>query len=253
MLAVVSVLVIVTLSLLITRVATVALTLTGMSREDARFQARSALTGTGFTTRLAEDVMSHPVRRRIVMLLMLVGSAGFVTAVATLLLSFTGAQSTGDGLRRAAILLVGLLFLLWVFRSRVADRWLSRIIERLLRRWGNLHQRDQTALLRLARGWLVAELAVAPEDWIAGRTLAEMDLPHEGVLVLGIERTDGRYVGAPKGSARIHPGDVLVLYGSEEVLEALDTRPRGEAGDQDRQATRSAFRRKVEEEVARDG
>jgi hypothetical protein len=72
MAAVVTLLIIVTLSLLVTRIATVALTLTGMSREQARFQARSALTGTGFTTSEAEEVTNHPVRRRIVLFLMLV-------------------------------------------------------------------------------------------------------------------------------------------------------------------------------------
>lgn len=43
---IVIVIVIVTLGLLVTRIATVALTMTGMSLEHARFQARSAFTGT---------------------------------------------------------------------------------------------------------------------------------------------------------------------------------------------------------------
>lgn len=64
-----------------------------MSRESARFQARSALTGVGFTTSEAEDVVSHPVRRRIVGGLMMVGSAGLVTAAASLFLSFGGTHN----------------------------------------------------------------------------------------------------------------------------------------------------------------
>jgi len=68
-----TVLVVAVISLLITRVATVAFVLTGMSQEAARFQARSALTGTGFTTTESESVVGHPVRRRIVMALMLLG------------------------------------------------------------------------------------------------------------------------------------------------------------------------------------
>jgi len=71
MAAIISLLIVVALSLLITRVATVALTLTGMSREAARFQARSAFSGVGFTTRESEQVMQHPVRRRIILLLIL--------------------------------------------------------------------------------------------------------------------------------------------------------------------------------------
>ena len=51
------------LSLFVTQLATIALTYTGLSLEAARFQARSAFTGTGFTTSEAENVVDHPVRR----------------------------------------------------------------------------------------------------------------------------------------------------------------------------------------------
>ena len=76
--AAVSVLVVLLVSLLVARVGTVALTLTGMSREAARFQARSAFFGVGFTTGEAEAVVGHPVRRRIIMWLILLGNAGVV-------------------------------------------------------------------------------------------------------------------------------------------------------------------------------
>src|SRR4051794_21778348 len=114
MVALISVLIIVLLSVLITRVATVALSLTGMSRESARFQARSALTGVGFTTSEAEDVVGHPVRRRIVGGLMLVGSAGLVTAVSSLILSFN--HSNGRA-ARGVVLGCGLALLWLVSRS----------------------------------------------------------------------------------------------------------------------------------------
>ena len=64
MAAIASLLIVLTISLMVTRVATMALVLTGMSREAARFQARSAFSGVGYTTREAEDVVSHPVRRQ---------------------------------------------------------------------------------------------------------------------------------------------------------------------------------------------
>src|SRR3954453_23307173 len=137
MVALVSVLVIVLLSLLITRVATVALSLTGMSRESARFQARSALTGVGFTTSEAEDVVSHPVRRRIVGGLMLLGSAGLVTAVGSLFLSFGGAHND-QRLTRALVLLGGLVLVWTLSRSAWFDRRLARIIGKILK-WLGFH------------------------------------------------------------------------------------------------------------------
>ena len=89
MAAIISLLVVVALSLLITRIATVALTLTGLSQEVARFQARSAFSGVGFTTKESEQVVHHPVRRRIVLLLILLGNAGVVSVLASLILSFS--------------------------------------------------------------------------------------------------------------------------------------------------------------------
>lgn len=48
---------VIALSMLITKIAAIALTQTGMERDRARFQARSAFTGAGFTTSESEMVM----------------------------------------------------------------------------------------------------------------------------------------------------------------------------------------------------
>jgi K+/H+ antiporter YhaU regulatory subunit KhtT len=230
MVALVSVLVIVLLYLLITRVATVALSLTGMSRESARFQARSALTGVGFTTSEAEDVVGHPVRRRIVGGLMLVGSAGLVTAAASLFLSFGGTHNE-QRLVRAVILAGGLAAVWLLARSAWFDRQLSATIGRVLR-WRGYDVRDYGRLLALQSDWAVSELMVEEDDWIAGRTLAELELRDEHIDVLGIQKPNGEYIGVPHGERRLEAGDVLVLYSTEERLEELDIRKRGRAGDE---------------------
>lgn len=238
MVALISVLVIVLLSVLITRVATVALSLTGMSRESARFQARSALTGVGFTTSEAEDVVSHPVRRRIVGGLMLVGSAGLVTAVSSLILSFGGAQ-THERLTRGGVLVGGLALLWVIFRSPWVDRRLSTLIGRLLR-WRGYDVRDYGRLLALQGDWAVSELVVERDDWIAGQRLGELKLRDEHIDVLGIQKPNGEYIGVPHGERLVEPGDVLVLYATEQRLGELDVRKRGRAGDE-------AHRRAAEE------
>lgn len=230
MVALVSVLVIVLLYLLITRVATVALSLTGMSRESARFQARSALTGVGFTTSEAEDVVSHPVRRRIVGGLMLLGSAGLVTAAASLFLSFGGAHAS-EKLTRGVILVAGLAAVFALSRSAWFDRSLSALIGRVLR-WRGYDVRDYGRLLALQKDWAVSELAVEDDDWIAGHTLAELKLRDEHIDVLGIQKPNGEYIGVPHGERRVEAGDVLVLYATEDRIAELDERKRGRGGDQ---------------------
>ena len=230
MVAISSLLLVVTVSLLITRVATVILTATGMSREAARFQARSAFSGAGFTTRESEAVVDHPVRRKVIATLMLLGSAGVVAVVSTLILGL-GRGDVGQRWWRVLELVVGLLAIVFVSRSRWVDQRLTALISRLLRRYTELPGRDVAGLVDLAGGYAVIELAVAEGDWVAGRTLGDLRLRDEGLVVLGITRQDGRYVAGPGAATHVTVGDILVLYGRDELLAELDARPSGPAGD----------------------
>jgi hypothetical protein len=244
MLTIATLLAVILVALLVTRVATIVLTLTGLSRASARFQARSALTGVGFTTSEAEAVVNHPVRRRVIMLLMLIGSAGVVTVIATLMLSFVGAEGREAGLR-LVLLVAGLVGLIVLAQSALADRVLSRLIERALARWTELDVRDYDALLRLGGDYRVVELFVKPDHWTAGRRLEELRPWEEGLRVLGVVRDDGTYLGAPVPATEIRTGDTLVVYGRGDALSELAERPAGPAGDE-------AHRRAAERRAARD-
>jgi hypothetical protein len=230
-LAIVSLLIVLMMSLLVTRVAAMALMLTGMSREAARFQARSAFTGTGFTTYEAEDVLTHPVRRQIVMLLMLLGNLGVGAVVATLILSVTQAAASELWWLRLISFVGGLMLLILAANNRHIERHLNRVISWGLCRWGKLQVRDYVAILQLQGGYAVSELLVEPNDWLAEKTLIELKLPQEGVLVLGINRAEGAFLGTPTGETDIHVGDTLILYGPVERIEELDQRRRGKKGD----------------------
>jgi hypothetical protein len=229
--AVASLLLVVAVSLVITRVATVILVATGMSRASARFQARSAFTGSGFTTRESESVVDHPVRRRTIMALMLLGNAGIVAAASSLILGFRGG-SFSNNWKAVLELVAGLLALLFISRSRWVDRHLTSFIGHLLHTRTDLPTRDLGGLLQLAGDYSVTELAVEKDDWVADRTLRDLGLRDEGVVVLGLTRSDGDYLGAPTGSTQVRPGDILVLYGREDSLNEIDRRRAGYHGDQ---------------------
>lgn len=42
--------------------------------------------------------------------------------------------------------------------------------------------------------------------------------------MLGLTRADGQYIGAPTGTTLIKSGGILVIYGREEGISALDRR-----------------------------
>lgn len=234
-LPIISLFVVVILSLVVVRIATIALSLTGLSDQLARFQARSAFTGAGFTTKESEKVMQHPVRRRIILLLMLLGNAGFITAVSSLILSFMRtSEATGVAATvwfRLVILAAGLTALWALAHSRWVDQQLSQLITWALKRWTELEIRDYAELLHLSGDYAVAELSVEPDDWLARRRLVDLKLTDEGVLVLGVEKPGGEYLGTPRGNYEFSPEDNILLYGPRHILANLDERRAGSEGN----------------------
>ncbi len=231
--ALISLLAIILVSIMINKVATAALRRTGLSREVASFQAQSAFSGVGFTTSESEYVVNHPVRRRIIRLLMLLGSAGLAGVIASLILTFAGQSLEGAALR-LGILLAGLAALWLLARSEAFDRAVSPLIEWLLDRFTDIRPVDYEALLQVGRGYTIALLKVSQGNWLAGKTLGEAGLIDEGILVLGVyRRVNGKvvYHGAPGPRFRVEPGDELIIYGHETAVASLAGRPRGAEGD----------------------
>lgn len=248
MTAVISLLVVIFVSLIITRVATIALAATGLSRESARFQARSALTGSGFTTAESEAVVRHPVRRRIVMMLMLLGSAGIAAAVGSIVLAFVEPDAADTWWQRIAVLTIG-IGLLWAFASSPwVDRRITRITMWALERYTDIDVHDYANLLHLGGDYLITEFRVPPDHWLTDRDLEALQLRREGLILLGIRAPDGTYHGVPKGDTVLRVDDTLVLYSRAGVLAELDDRHRDAAGEA---AHREAMERQAEE-IARD-
>ena len=244
MIGVASLLIVVALGLIITRVAAVALRTTGLSTAVARFQARSAFSGVGFTTLESEDILTHPARRRIVQSLMVLSSAGVAGTLASLLLAFTGTSGYRQPAGRIVVLVVG-LFALWMLASsRWVDARLSRAIEVVLRRWTELEARDYVRLLQLGGSYSIDEIDVDDDDWVEGRPLSDLRLNREGLVVLGVRRSDGRYVGVPSGGTTVEAGDTVIVYGEAGQLDELRDRKEGAPGDEAHERA-SARRRRL--------
>lgn len=250
MYALISLLLVASLSLLVIRVGTVALSMTGLSEEVASFQSLSAFSGAGFTTEEAERTIAYPSRRQIVKMLIRLGNVGVITAISSLVLSFTNAPQ--QGLERVVLIASGAILLATTAKSARFNRALTPFIEWALERTTDLELelRDYSTLLNLHRDYRVADISVDEGAWLADAELDELDLPEEGVVILGIRRSDGTYLGAPDPGQRIRPGDTLVAYGQRERLRELAERS---SGDEDAHETaKEAHDRMLEVERALD-
>lgn len=204
-------------SMIIVRVGAVALMMTGMSPDRARFQALSAFTGTGFTTREAERVMNNPRRRKIVSLLMVLGNAGIVTVIVSATSSFSRVKGQESLLHLGILLLVvGVLFI--IVRRTSAMRRLELIIQKRIERL-QLFDDDTTVdeLLHLSEGYSVVRVLVAEDSALIGRTLAEINANLDHSFVLGVER-DREWLSTPRMVRKLIADDQLVIYGKLDNL-----------------------------------
>ncbi|MGB6220731.1 TrkA C-terminal domain-containing protein [Haloferula sp.] len=213
-------LVIVVLALLIVQLGSNALVLTGMSQAAARFQASSAFFGVGFTTLEAEMVVDHPVRRRIILHLIISGNIGLTSALATLIVTMTRNDPDGLPLGLLLFLIIGgavafglLMNVGWIKRP------LDAVMKRSLKMVGVIEALDYEVLLNLKEGFSVSEVEVEAGHPFANKALMESRPSDHGVVVLGIHHKRGAFVGAPDKNERIEPGDVIMIYGADEVVK----------------------------------
>lgn len=252
MAGIITVILILIFSILITRVASIALSHTGLSRETSKFQARSAFTGVGFTTSESEKVVNHPVRRRILLILMILGNAGIVGGVASLMIGFTDISGAFGTWIRIAVLVGGVIILWNVANSRWVDRQLSNFIDRLLKKYSRLEVKDYDSLLHLSGDYRISEIPIENNHWLKDQDIKDSRLRSEGVTILAITRNDGTFLGTPHGTTTIQEGDSLIVYGRVEALSKLERRSKGKRGDQSHRKMMDEQKKVVKKEEKKD-
>lgn len=208
------------ISFLFVRGAAIALMMTGMEKKKSRFQALSAFSGTGFTTKEAETVINHPVRRKIVTWLMILGNAGIVTVIVTATSSFATSQGRQLPINMA-ILVVG-IFLVYKLMTykKFLRKWEHFIENKLLKL--KTFEEDATTedLLHFIEGFGLMRKIVHEDSILVGSSLLESKLSERGILVLGIER-DKSWIPIPKSAEILKQEDRLVVYGPLNDLKSL--------------------------------
>lgn len=201
----------------IMEIAATALKLTGINIHIARFQALSALTGTGFTTRETESIMKHRQRRIIVMILMIVGPLGFLTILGSVLVSIKEEVF----LYELIAILTVIFIILRIFKSKFIGSLFHRLVERQIKKRRLFRKVVLEEVLTLDENLGVCEFEVRENSKVAGKKLIDTNFKNEGFMILAIERKDG-VLSVPRGSDTIQKGDKLVIFGSiKNMKQAL--------------------------------
>ena len=175
--AALSIVILFTVTSTIVRIAGVVLEHSGVPRQISRFQAESALTGAGFTTSESELLLQTPERRKVVSALMITGSIGLGSLIATVVVGAFGVSDTTSGLAgQVAAIAAALLFLRFVLLTPWADRLICGVASRWLERQV-MGRMPFLLLYRLADDATIAEHKLArvppsdPQDWGAASAL----------------------------------------------------------------------------------
>ncbi len=208
------------ISFLIVRAAAIALRMTGLEKKRAIFQALSAFTGTGFTTREAEKVINHPLRRKIISWLMILGNAGIVTIIISATTSLVNVKGYGLPIH-FFVIIIGIFAIYKIGTSKGFITSWDHFIEKRLIKYEVLEEDGTTEdLLHLLEGYGLLRATVKKGSRMDGMTLSECKVCREDILLLGIER-DKDWIPIPTRKEKLHEGDKLVVYGQLQNLKTL--------------------------------
>ncbi|MDH4219005.1 MAG: TrkA C-terminal domain-containing protein [Candidatus Aminicenantes bacterium] len=206
-------------SFLVVRGAAVALMMTGMEKKKARFQALSAFSGTGFTTKEAEFVVNNPQRRKIITWLIIFGNAGIVTVI----VAATSSMATSRGYQlpiNIVILAVGIFLIYKIATYKKFTRYWEKFIENKLIKSPVFEEATTEDLLHFLEGYGLVKKIVGEKSGLISKTLAKSHLREKGAVVLGIER-EKSWIPVPKANEVIKRGDRLVVYGPLNALRDI--------------------------------
>lgn len=204
--------------LLVLWIGSIALEATGMERSRARFQALSALSGTGFTTTHAEAIVEHPRRRRIVSYLMFLGNTGIIALILLVILYARAgiAPPSTTTIVIAVVVLLAIGLAIWL---RLIDK-LTTAILRLMGRERVISLHIAQKILYQAGDFALVRLAIGKEARVLGLTIKDAGFQQQAIAILAIERGSD-VLSQPKAEEKLLAGDNLLCYGKLASIKAI--------------------------------
>lgn len=206
----------------ITELFTFFFRLTGLPDEKARFQVISLLTGTGFTTRESEIILSSRRRRRLARVTMLFGYVFNVTIVSAFINVFLSMKVVQVGHEVLGLLIpLGTVALIFVFmRVPKIHAWRDHFLRRLADRVFDRKETFNAVMLvdNIGSESIVqVTLRHIPEEY-RGLSLAGTGLRADtGILVMLVERRGGK--PTPAGADTVfEAGDKLTVFGDYQTI-----------------------------------
>ncbi|MBN1788018.1 MAG: hypothetical protein JW806_06445 [Sedimentisphaerales bacterium] len=225
------------ISFIVVRIGAIAFQLTGLEWSLAKFQALSCFSGTGFTTKESELIVSNPQRRKIASVLIVLGNAGLVTLIATFANSIRP-RATGqkislpflkDFLPEAVLpwmSLVIIMAIIFVMYKLFTNIGFTGKVTNLLRNFVMKKDIIKTVtaeeLLIATGGYGVSRIKITPNSSIIDKSLADSHLRSHDITVLAITRSN-ETIPNPSPGTVFNVDDELICFGKLENIQNIIT------------------------------
>ncbi|EOD00753.1 cation:proton antiporter regulatory subunit [Caldisalinibacter kiritimatiensis] len=204
--------------LLIVEVFSIALKITGLDIDKARFQVISIITNTGFTTQESELITQHPTRRKIAQILMLISYVGYAALIALVLNIL---QSSNRFLYITITIIVIAFFVLMLIRYKWVSRSLEQLIEKqLLGKMKKKKSKTVEEVLKLNEEYGVVEFVIEEGSILVGKSLKELGLTKRNIQILNIDK-GSKMIHFPKSNYVFVIGDKVNVYGNLDNIKSL--------------------------------
>ena len=212
-------------SFLAVRIGAVAFHLTGMDWQSSKFQSLSCFTGTGFTTKEAELIVSNPQRRKIASFLMISGNVGLVALIATFANSIRPVagrielpylKTVVPASIYPLVNLILILFLTYVivkiFRSEKVKISLTYFLKNTMLRRKIIKKEKFISLAYIGEGHVIVKADVTESNPLINKSIRDSSLGEKGITVLSVEK-EGENIYSPPSDTVINSGDKITCFG----------------------------------------
>ncbi len=193
----------------------------GLPEEKARFQVTSLITGTGFTTRESEMILTTKQRRRLARMTMLFGYvfnisvvSAFINVVMSLKTTQIGSFFLGAAIPMTAVAIVIILLRIRPIKVKV-DNVLQKMVGSIMKT-----NSENTVLLidHIGKGTIAqVTIRIMPEEFI-DIPLRKTGLKEKkNILVMLVEHKDSK-VEAPNANTVFVAGDKLTVFGDYKTI-----------------------------------
>ena len=207
-------------STLIVRAASTILRHTGLPDNIARLQSISALSGTGFTTPESELLTADPIRRKVLMFLMIFGNLGMASVATTFIVALINTNGdTGDIFIQVIAFVVAIVATLVVMTNPYLDKKFCDIVSYFLSKSSTFKALGYKRIAQISLGYSIAEHVVNDNKPMSD---VKLELEEFGLCLLGCHIGERRVYQTFEQTDFLKALDVVVVYGSEQAHKAFN-------------------------------